>query len=302
MVPHFAQNGSDTMVLTIILPLILKYNPPPLDMQCACDNALSPNGQPDNPFALAPFILYLTAYAFACDRRNCACLRIFLADEPLAFTAECHCTGSRRPSIMASPVKMAKSVLRKQVKSEVSRLSMEERARQSRVVTQRLLALPQYQQSQRVSIYLNMPDEIQTGDIVADLLQAGKQCFIPRYESSSSRMDMVRLHSLADLASLPTTKWNIQQPAMSEEREEALQTGGLDLILMPGLAFSRSGHRLGRGRGYYDRYLVRCREAQQRPPVTVALVFREQIVEDVPVEGTDVPVDVVLCEDGQGDC
>ena len=203
---------------------------------------------------------------------------------------------------MSSPVKIAKSVLRKRVKSEASRVSMEERTRQSQSVTRQLLALPQYQRSQRVSVYLNMPDEVQTGDIVADLLRAGKQCFIPRYESSSSNMEMVRLYSLADLAALPTTKWNIQQPALTERREEALQTGGLDLILMPGLAFSRSGHRLGRGRGYYDRYLTRCREAQGRPPVTVALAFRQQVVEEVPVEETDVPVDVVLCDDAEGGC
>ncbi|XP_043238174.1 5-formyltetrahydrofolate cyclo-ligase-like [Amphibalanus amphitrite] len=202
---------------------------------------------------------------------------------------------------MSSPAKMAKSALRKRVKAAVSQLSSEERARQSQAVTRQLLALPQYQQSQRVSVYLSMPDEIQTGDIVADLLRAGKQCFIPRYESGSSHMDMVRLHSAADLAALPTTKWNIQQPSLDEQREEALQTGGLDLILMPGLAFSRAGHRLGRGRGYYDRYLTRCREAQQRPPVTVALAFAEQLVDEVPVEETDVPVDVVLCAGGEGD-
>ena len=202
---------------------------------------------------------------------------------------------------MSSPAKIAKSALRKRVKSAVSQLSSEERVRQSQAVTRQLLALPQYQQSRRVSVYLSMPDEIQTGDIVADLLRAGKLCYIPRYESGSSHMDMVRLQSAADLAALPVTKWNIQQPALDEQREEALQTGGLDLILMPGLAFSRAGHRLGRGRGYYDRYLARCRETQQRPPVTVALAFSEQLVDEVPVEQTDVPVDLVLCPGGQAD-
>ncbi|XP_037080242.1 5-formyltetrahydrofolate cyclo-ligase-like [Pollicipes pollicipes] len=203
---------------------------------------------------------------------------------------------------MSSSAKIAKGVLRQKVKEEIAKLSMEERIRQSQVVTKNLMALPQYQQSKRVSVYLNMQDEIQTGDILRDILQSGKQCFIPRYESGSSRMDMVRLHSLADFDSLPLTKWKIKQPPLAEAREEALASGGLQLVLVPGLAFTRAGHRLGRGRGYYDRFLSRCRQAQSEPPCTVALAFRQQVLEHVPVEESDVPIDLVLFEGGAGDC
>lgn len=61
-------------------------------------------------------------------------------------------------------------------------------------------------------------------------------------------MTMVRIHSIKELELLPKTKWNIPQPLESEEREDCLKTGGLDLILTPGLAFTNKGWRLGRGK------------------------------------------------------
>lgn len=198
---------------------------------------------------------------------------------------------------MASAAKAAKAALRRRVRTEVARLSPEERLRQSRAVTSRLLQLPQFQSSARVSVYLHMDDEVQTLDIVRHLINAGKQCFIPRYDSTSSHMDMVRLHSMSDYDALPLTKWNIKQPGLDESREEAIASGGLDLVLVPGLAFTRSGDRLGRGRGYYDRFLSRCRAAQSTGPITIALAFQQQVVDEVPVEETDVPVDLVLCEE-----
>merc|ERR1711970_822756 len=106
-------------------------------------------------------------------------------------------------------------------------------------------------------------------------------------------MDMVRIHNMDDYNSLPVTSWNIKQPADDDEREEALESGGLDLILVPGLAFTKDGCRLGRGRGYYDTFLERCVRAE-RTVVTVALAFREQVVDQVPTDQHDVPVQHVL--------
>lgn len=66
----------------------------------------------------------------------------------------------------------------------------------------------------------------------------------------------------ADVESLPKTKYNVAQPENIAERENATDDGkGLDLILVPGLAFTPAGARLGRGKGYYDQYLQRCLES-----------------------------------------
>ncbi|XP_004617605.2 5-formyltetrahydrofolate cyclo-ligase [Sorex araneus] len=198
---------------------------------------------------------------------------------------------------MAAAVRGAKQRLRAELKQRLRAVSAEERRRQSHLLTQKVLSHPQYQKARRVSIFLSMPDEVDTGAIVHDIFQQGKACFIPRYQPGSSHMDMVRLTSPDELAALPRTSWNIQQPSDDEVLEEALSTGGLDLIFMPGLGFDTEGHRLGRGKGYYDAFLQRCLGQQPAAPYTLALAFREQVCPYVPVDEGDMQVDEVLFDE-----
>ncbi|XP_066096699.1 5-formyltetrahydrofolate cyclo-ligase isoform X1 [Saccopteryx bilineata] len=196
----------------------------------------------------------------------------------------------------AAAMSGAKRSLRAELKQRLRAISAEERLRQSRLLTQKVIAHSQYQKSKRISIFLSMPDEVETEEIIKDIFQRGKTCFIPRYQFQSSHMDMVKLASPEEISSLPKTSWNIHQPGEDEVREEALSTGGLDLIFLPGLGFDKEGNRLGRGRGYYDTYLQRC-EHQHAKPYTIALAFKEQICLQVPVDENDMKVDEVLYED-----
>ncbi|XP_076984656.1 5-formyltetrahydrofolate cyclo-ligase isoform X2 [Tamandua tetradactyla] len=197
----------------------------------------------------------------------------------------------------AAAVRSAKQSLRAELKQRLRALSAEERRRQSRLLTEKVIAHSQYQKSKRISIFLSMPDEIDTEEIIKDMFQRGKTCFIPRYQFQSNHMDMVRLASPEEISSLPKTSWNIHQPGEDEVREEAFSTGGLDLIFMPGLGFDKQGNRLGRGRGYYDAYLRRCLQHWGVKPYVLALAFKEQICLQVPVDENDVQVDEVLYED-----
>ncbi|XP_028294292.1 5-formyltetrahydrofolate cyclo-ligase isoform X2 [Gouania willdenowi] len=162
-----------------------------------------------------------------------------------------------------------------------------------------LLRHPKYVSAQRIAAFLSMKDEVCTREILSDVFKQGKSCFIPRYEGSgSSHMDMLKLHSMEDVETLPLTSWNIQQPADDDHsREEALSGGGLDLILMPGLGFDQQGRRLGRGKGFYDTYLERCIKHPKGKPYTIALAYKEQLCEEIPVDDNDVLIDEVLYED-----
>lgn len=124
---------------------------------------------------------------------------------------------------------------------------------------------------------------------------------------------MVKLSSMEDWANLPMTKWNIKQPLLADHREEASETGsirkninlskkkhenyvvgGLDLIICPGVAFTKTGDRLGHGGGYYDAYIRKMQENQECRPATVGVAFNEQVVDKLPLGPTDVPIDSVL--------
>uniref|UniRef100_A0A8B9KI00 5-formyltetrahydrofolate cyclo-ligase n=1 Tax=Astyanax mexicanus TaxID=7994 RepID=A0A8B9KI00_ASTMX len=124
-------------------------------------------------------------------------------------------------------LRAAKQALRKEIKKRVATLSEEEKLRQSLLVSQKLFEHPRYKSSQRVAVFLSMSDEVRTEAIVQHMFSSGKVCFIPKYLSNSSHMDMLRLNSLEDISSLPLTSWNIRQPGENDtEREEALDTGG----------------------------------------------------------------------------
>ncbi|XP_061564295.1 5,10-methenyltetrahydrofolate synthetase (5-formyltetrahydrofolate cyclo-ligase) [Cololabis saira] len=197
-----------------------------------------------------------------------------------------------------SAVRAAKQALRKELKRRLAVLSALDKQRQSQLVTQQLLTNPRYVSSQRVAIFLSMDDEVCTEEIIRDMFRRGKSCFIPRYYRGSSHMDMLKLSGLQDMETLPLTSWNIRQPADDDQgREEALSGGGLDLMLMPGLGFDRSGKRLGRGRGFYDTYLERCSKLPRGKPYTIGLAFREQICQEIPVDDNDMLIDEVLYEE-----
>ncbi|XP_044066211.1 5,10-methenyltetrahydrofolate synthetase (5-formyltetrahydrofolate cyclo-ligase) isoform X3 [Siniperca chuatsi] len=122
-------------------------------------------------------------------------------------------------------LRAAKRALRKEIKRRVAALSDEEKQRQSLIVSQKLFRHPKYVSCKRIAVFLSMDDEVRTEEIIKDVFKWGKSCFIPRYESSSSHMDMLKLDSLQDMETLPLTSWNIRQPAEDDNsREEALAT------------------------------------------------------------------------------
>ncbi|KAG0234792.1 hypothetical protein BGW41_001015 [Actinomortierella wolfii] len=148
---------------------------------------------------------------------------------------------------MNPALRALKNTVRKDMRKRLAALSAEEIDRQSAIVTEKLLSLKVYKESQNVSVYISMHGEIDTREIIRDLLAQNKNCYIPRCDGSI--MDMVKLTSWEDFVSLPLNSWKIPEPRLDEVRENALEAQGLDLIIMPGLAFDTVGTRLGHGKG-----------------------------------------------------
>lgn len=192
---------------------------------------------------------------------------------------------------MSTDLKTAKALLRTEIANRITTLTADQKKIQSEFVFQKLLQIPAFQNSSRISIFLSTEDEISTTPIIQSIFKAKKSCFVPRYNKSV--MEMVRLHSMKDWEELPVTKWNIKQPRLGEERENALEGGILDLIIIPGVAFTKDGLRLGHGKGYYDTFLSKLKSRH----TTIALAFREQVVEEVPTDEHDVKIDHVLFAD-----
>ncbi|KAF2636790.1 hypothetical protein P280DRAFT_472688, partial [Massarina eburnea CBS 473.64] len=130
-------------------------------------------------------------------------------------------------------------------------------------------------------------------------------------------MDMVELHSLRDFESFEPDKWNIPTPSRASlesrancfggvgltngEDGEAKDEAGLDLIVMPGMAFDASFGRLGHGKGFYD-YFLRRSQLGPRMPQKVGLGLTEQLLppsESVPMDTSDFRLHALVTGDGE---
>lgn len=186
----------------------------------------------------------------------------------------------------------AKKALRKELKKRLLALSEEEKERQSNHIAKALFVHPKYIESRSISVFLSMHDEVKTLPILEHALNNQKSVFIPKYVGDN--MDMVKIDSMEDYHSLPETKWHIKQPADDDKsRPNALDAGGLDLILMPGLGFTQDGRRIGRGKGYYDSYISKC-EKQNHRTFLLALAYSVQICDDLPSDAHDKKVDDII--------
>ncbi|KAI8802403.1 hypothetical protein BJ742DRAFT_684161 [Cladochytrium replicatum] len=201
---------------------------------------------------------------------------------------------------MSIAVKKAKAALRKAVRTQLASIPPNVVEAESRKVAALLFASEEFKNSKKVSVYLSTPgSEVQTDEIVEEVLarKPHVRCYIPRCNGET--MDMVKVESLEDFRTLPVNKWNIREPPLDQPRTSAFSEDGLDLIIMPGLAFDREGWRIGHGKGYYDKFLERCelfaKENGIPPPRTVALALSAQIIETpVPRDEFDRKPDFVL--------
>ncbi|KAF2850502.1 5-formyltetrahydrofolate cyclo-ligase-like protein [Plenodomus tracheiphilus IPT5] len=244
---------------------------------------------------------------------------------------------------MAGSLAQAKRELRKKIKHVLNQVSDAAAASQTSNATKTLLALPEYQAAQRISVYLSMPaGEINTSSIVRDALAGGKKVFIPytyklgepQAGQPKSVMDMLELRSMDDFESLEPDGWGIPTPSKDsistrancfggsgithgQTRSSNDQDTGLDLIVMPGMAFDSAFGRLGHGKGFYDYFLTRCHQASRMPfrgknhwysvcggltdHVEVGLSLTEQLLpptESVPMGSSDFRLDALVTGDG----
>lgn len=191
-----------------------------------------------------------------------------------------------------SAIQQSKALLRKQIKENIGKIPMADRERQSDFVYRQLINLPAFKNSQRISVYLSTADEISTDAFVRKSFELNKQIFVPRYRGNV--MQMVKLESLQDWETLPLTKWLIRQPSVHDVRDDAMETGGLDLVVAPGVGFTKDGWRMGHGKGYYDSFLTKLIASQPKRPNIVAVCFKEQLVENLPRHDHDVHIDQVI--------
>ena len=175
-----------------------------------------------------------------------------------------------------------KSELRKQVLQEMKALPLEQKQFIDQALTERLLQHPFYQEAKVIATYLSFPHEFQTQELIEQALRDGKKVLIPK-TYPKGRMDFV----VYNPQQLVKTSFGLLEPQGDLEVVDASQ---IDLIHVPGLAFTMEGYRIGYGGGYYDRYL------EQFTGHTLSTVYHYQVQDFIP-ENHDIPVQEVLIDE-----
>lgn len=188
-------------------------------------------------------------------------------------------------------LRAAKAELRREIKRRIAALSFRQRADASAAVSRTVLELPEFTYARRILFYSALPDEVDVGSLMDETLSSGREVLLPITDRERHEL---RFASVEDpLRDLVEGAYGILEP---REGLPLADTSHIDLVLVPGRAFDRAGHRLGRGAGYYDGFLARLKPFGRGGPMKLGIAFACQIVERVPSGPRDVRVDAVATE------
>jgi 5-formyltetrahydrofolate cyclo-ligase len=184
---------------------------------------------------------------------------------------------------MQPDIQTAKAVLRKQIRDALEKISPAARTTLSAQIRDRLKEQAVWKNAGSVLFFAPRPDELDLWPLLEDALAAGKIAALPRYHPTGKNYVIARVQNLR--SEIAPGAFGIREPAA---RCPEIPLSRLDLILVPGVAFDWHGHRLGRGKGFYDRLLAGTRG------VKCGIAFDEQMVNEVPAGPSDVRMNFIL--------
>ena len=176
-----------------------------------------------------------------------------------------------------------KKWVRTWVKEQKKLLSEEERQRQSRMVIKKLLSHPSILHAKMIMAYFPLPDELDVQDLLSELYASGKTVFLPVISDGE-----IILRKFQGFEQMEPGVFGVQEPC----GEEFYRLTEVETVIVPGIAFSRNGYRLGRGKAYYDRFLPKVQIAYK-----IGVGYDFQLMDEIPTEPHDVRLDEILSAD-----
>ena len=160
------------------------------------------------------------------------------------------------------------------------------RARNSRAIARKVFRLRAFRHASVVCCNVALPYEVQTWWRIEEMLERGKRVGVPIVQTRTKRLGISEVRDPS--TELVPGAFGVLEPAPRARRPLPLRE--VDLVLVPGLAFDRRGHRLGHGYGYFDRFLARLPKRTK----TVGLAFRFQLLDRLPTTLHDHAVHTVV--------
>lgn len=176
-----------------------------------------------------------------------------------------------------------KKELRTLIRQRKRQLTESQRQELSFAINNLLLQHPRIARAQVVMLYSALPDEVDTQMLIERLHAMGKTVILPAVTGDG----IMETRIYEGAKSLSVGAYGISEPIGSAYTDFSK----IDVAIVPGMAFDRKGHRLGRGKGYYDRFL------SDKPYIyTIGICFGFQMINEVPSDKFDIPMNEVICK------
>ena len=206
------------------------------------------------------------------------------ADSSADLNADLNADPGAKPGADADAAKRA---VRATMRGRLASLGEDERRRASGAACARVMNLDAFRQASTVMLYMPLATEVDTTPLAIRCFQTGKIVCVPRVDWKRRDMHAVDARSFDD------NFMEIDEHGLRTPREgQLIPPSMIDLVVVPALAFDTAGNRLGRGGGFYDRFLSRLR----RSATSIGLAFDVQITDRLPVDDLDVRVDGVVTD------
>ena len=178
---------------------------------------------------------------------------------------------------------ITKKELRQMIRKRKALYSDEKLVELSKPIVKAVLADPRFTNAHTVLLYHSLPDEVYTPELITTALKMGKRVLLP-VVISKTEMEIREY--------LPTTTLERSEDfhILEPEGKAFTDFASIDCAIIPGMAFDAKGNRLGRGRGYYDRFLSQAQKVYK-----IGICFPFQLLDYIPCEATDVEMNRVEC-------
>lgn len=188
---------------------------------------------------------------------------------------------------MNETINISKSILRKNMKKQRINLSRTEWQEKSKEIFKKLIVSDLLEKSSNIFVYNSIKNEVCTDELIDFLLIQGKEVALPVCHDSQIELTFVQVSSREDLL---LGKYGILEPIKLNRK--VFNSLECDCIIVPGVAFDFYGNRLGYGKGYYDAFLSKL----SSKAIKIGLCYDFQLLENVPTDSEDIPVDFVVTE------
>ena len=183
---------------------------------------------------------------------------------------------------------LKKENLREKYLNERSQIPQTKISSWSKKINSHFFNLPQLKNAKKIMAYASMRKEIETFDLLEKLLDQGYLLYLPFTRKDVGDLGTAQINDLD--SDLKDGVYGVQEPVMKIRDEKPPED--LDLIIVPGACFTRSGYRIGYGGGYYDSFLSK----HANSALKIGFCYDLFIVDSIPIEEHDVPVDIIITE------